>query len=114
MERPLSPFMFPTWYRFQITSALSILHRLTGICLGRGIDPAGLVARLGGCGRRIVCRDACLHRLADRAAAAVRLVDRLLLPLVQRHPAPLLGRRLRLRWPSAGEYVSAPRDRSTR
>ena len=31
MERPLSPFMFPTWYRFQITSTLSILHRLTGI-----------------------------------------------------------------------------------
>lgn len=25
MERPLSPSMFPTWYRFQITSALSIL-----------------------------------------------------------------------------------------
>ena len=33
MERPLSPFMFPIWYRFQITSALSILHRLTGIAL---------------------------------------------------------------------------------
>ncbi len=33
MERPLSPFMFPIWYRFQITSALSILHRLTGIGL---------------------------------------------------------------------------------
>jgi len=33
MERPLSPFMFPVWYRFQITSALSILHRLTGIAL---------------------------------------------------------------------------------
>ena len=33
MERPLSPFMFPVWYRFQITSALSILHRLTGIGL---------------------------------------------------------------------------------
>ena len=33
MERPLSPFMFPTWYRFQITSVLSILHRLTGIAL---------------------------------------------------------------------------------
>jgi succinate dehydrogenase / fumarate reductase cytochrome b subunit len=30
MNRPLSPFMFPTWYRFQITLALSILHRLTG------------------------------------------------------------------------------------
>lgn len=36
MQRPLSPFMFPTWYRFQITSALSILHRLTGIALAAG------------------------------------------------------------------------------
>jgi succinate dehydrogenase / fumarate reductase cytochrome b subunit len=36
MERPLSPFMFPTWYRFQITSALSIVHRLTGIGLTVG------------------------------------------------------------------------------
>jgi len=25
MERPLSPFMFPTWYRFQITSVVSIV-----------------------------------------------------------------------------------------
>jgi hypothetical protein len=25
MEGPLSPFMFPAWYRFQITSVLSIL-----------------------------------------------------------------------------------------
>src|SRR6201981_2976533 len=36
MERPLSPFMFPTWYRFQITSLLSILHRLAGIALAIG------------------------------------------------------------------------------
>jgi len=36
MERPLSPFMFPKWYRFQITSGLSILHRLTGIALSVG------------------------------------------------------------------------------
>ena len=36
MERPLSPFMFPVWYRFQITSALSILHRLSGIGLAVG------------------------------------------------------------------------------
>jgi succinate dehydrogenase / fumarate reductase cytochrome b subunit len=28
--------MFPRWYRFQITSALSILHRLTGIALSIG------------------------------------------------------------------------------
>jgi succinate dehydrogenase / fumarate reductase, cytochrome b subunit len=36
MERPQSPFMFSTWYRFQITSALSILHRLTSIALALG------------------------------------------------------------------------------
>jgi succinate dehydrogenase / fumarate reductase, cytochrome b subunit len=36
MERPISPFMLPMWYRFQITSALSILHRFTGIGLARG------------------------------------------------------------------------------
>ncbi len=36
MERPLSPFMFPRWYRFQMTSGLSILHRLTGIALALG------------------------------------------------------------------------------
>ena len=35
-QRPLSPFMFPIWYRFQMTSALSILHRLTGIALSVG------------------------------------------------------------------------------
>jgi len=37
MTRPLSPFMLPVWYRFQITSALSILHRLTGIALSVGL-----------------------------------------------------------------------------
>jgi len=36
MGRPLSPFMFPMWYRFQISSALSILHRLTGVGLAVG------------------------------------------------------------------------------
>ena len=36
VNRPLSPFMFPIWYRFQVTSALSILHRLTGIALAVG------------------------------------------------------------------------------
>jgi succinate dehydrogenase / fumarate reductase, cytochrome b subunit len=36
MERPLSPFMFPSWYHFQIGSALSILHRLAGIALSVG------------------------------------------------------------------------------
>ena len=36
VERPLSPFMFPIWYRFQITSTLSILHRFAGIALAVG------------------------------------------------------------------------------
>src|SRR5436190_13097616 len=36
MERPLSPLMFPTWYRFQITSILSILHRFAGVALSVG------------------------------------------------------------------------------
>ena len=54
MNRPLSPFMFPVWYRFQITSALSILHRLTGIASSRRLDPTGLVARFRGCWRRAV------------------------------------------------------------
>jgi succinate dehydrogenase / fumarate reductase cytochrome b subunit len=36
--RPTSPFLFPPTgtYRWQITSALSILHRLTGVALGLG------------------------------------------------------------------------------
>src|SRR5260370_4215848 len=36
MERPLSPFMSTTWYRYQISSLLSIVPRLTGIVLGVG------------------------------------------------------------------------------
>jgi hypothetical protein len=36
MERPLPPFMFPTWYRAQIASLLSILHRFAGIALAVG------------------------------------------------------------------------------
>jgi succinate dehydrogenase / fumarate reductase, cytochrome b subunit len=37
-SRPLSPFLFPPFgtYRWQVTSAMSILHRLTGIALGLG------------------------------------------------------------------------------
>src|SRR6202047_395143 len=52
MERPLSPFMFPTWYRFQITSLMSILHRLTGIALAVGsiVLAWGLIAVAAGGG----------------------------------------------------------------
>ena len=37
-SRPISPFMFPPFgtYRWQITSAMSILHRVTGVAMGVG------------------------------------------------------------------------------
>ena len=35
-ERPLSPFMLGQTYRFQLTSFMSILHRITGISLALG------------------------------------------------------------------------------
>lgn len=35
-ERPLSPFMLGQYYRWQLTSALSILHRLTGLAMALG------------------------------------------------------------------------------
>jgi len=36
VQRPLSPFMIGSYYRPQLTSVLSILHRITGLflCLG--------------------------------------------------------------------------------
>ncbi len=36
VQRPLSPFMLGSYYRPQLTSVLSILHRITGLilCLG--------------------------------------------------------------------------------
>ena len=36
--RPISPFLFPPFgtYRWQMTSAMSILHRATGVALGIG------------------------------------------------------------------------------
>ncbi|MBV9785755.1 MAG: succinate dehydrogenase, cytochrome b556 subunit [Acidisphaera sp.] len=36
VQRPLSPFMLGSAYRFQLTSLLSILHRLTGIAVSVG------------------------------------------------------------------------------
>jgi succinate dehydrogenase / fumarate reductase cytochrome b subunit len=89
MQRPLSPFMFPIWYRFQITSAPRFS---TGspVSLWRWLDAARLVACRRGGGWRVVCGDACFHRFADRDAAVVSLIGRLLLSPVQRHPAPRL------------------------
>jgi succinate dehydrogenase / fumarate reductase cytochrome b subunit len=35
-ERPLSPFMLGSLYRWQITSVMSFLHRATGVALSAG------------------------------------------------------------------------------
>lgn len=35
-QRPLSPFMLGQTYRFQLTSLMSILHRITGVALAVG------------------------------------------------------------------------------
>lgn len=35
-QRPLSPFMLGQYYRFQLTSALSFVHRMTGVGLSIG------------------------------------------------------------------------------
>jgi succinate dehydrogenase / fumarate reductase, cytochrome b subunit len=36
INRPLSPFMLGQYYRFQLTSVLSLLHRVTGVGLSVG------------------------------------------------------------------------------
>lgn len=35
-ERPLSPFMLGSYYRLQLTSVLSLLHRVTGVAASLG------------------------------------------------------------------------------
>jgi len=41
-DRPLSPFMIGPYYRPQISSMLSILHRITGFALAIGLVPFAL------------------------------------------------------------------------
>ena len=49
-NRPLSPFMLGQYYRFQFTSLLSIIHRITGIGLSIGtlLVAAWLIALAAG------------------------------------------------------------------
>lgn len=42
-QRPLSPFMLGPYYRLQLTSVLSFLHRITGIALAA----AGVAVAIG-------------------------------------------------------------------
>lgn len=48
--RPLSPFMLGQYYRFQLTSVLSLMHRVTGVGLSVGsvLLVAWLVSLAGG------------------------------------------------------------------
>lgn len=48
-KRPLSPFMLGSYYRFQLTSLTSLLHRVTGVMLALGslVLAAWLVAAAG-------------------------------------------------------------------
>ena len=50
VERPLSPFMLGQYYRFQLTSVLSLAHRVTGMGLSVGsfLLVAWLVSLAGG------------------------------------------------------------------
>src|SRR3984893_4239191 len=82
-------------------------------CAGCRLDAAGVVVSGRSRRWRDVCGDARVHRLADWAATVVGLVSRLLLSPVQRDPASLLGRRLRLRDPKRLSYWlrCARRDR---
>jgi succinate dehydrogenase / fumarate reductase cytochrome b subunit len=50
VQRPLSPFMLGQYYRFQLTSVLSLLHRVSGVGLSVGsvLLVGWLVALAGG------------------------------------------------------------------
>ena len=104
MERPLSPFMFPVWYRFQITSALSILHRLTGIGLAIGsiLLVWWLIAVAAG-GELF----AATHAFIASPIGMLLLFlwsARVLLSPLQRHPPSGPGRRIRLRDPETPSH----------
>lgn len=51
-KRPLSPFMLGSYYRFQLTSLSSLLHRATGVVLAVGslLFAAWLAAAAAGAG----------------------------------------------------------------
>ena len=93
-ERPLSPFM---QYRWQYTNTLSILHRITGILLSLCffVLVYWLAAAASGPERYAAA-------LADDWVAACPVAFHrrsvlILVPSAERHPAPVLGCRLRIR-----------------
>lgn len=70
-ERPISPFMLGPYYKPQITSVLSILHRITGVVLvviGAPILLWWLIA-LGQGEESYAAMQACLGGVAGRLAS---------------------------------------------
>lgn len=68
-KRPLSPFMIGPYYRPQLTSMMSILHRATGVVLALGslVVAAWLVAAAGSAETYAMFAD-CLASLPGRVA----------------------------------------------
>ena len=89
-QRPLSPFM---QYRWLYTNTLSILHRLTGILLSAGFLLLVYWLVAAARGPESYERGAVVPGVDPDAGRARRRAVELLLPLAERHPAPVLGRR---------------------
>ena len=87
--RPLSPHL--QIYRWQLTSVLSILHRITGVALAVGTLLLVYWLIAIGCRTGDVRDGASVHRLDRRTVAAVRLDGGALLSPGQRHPASAVG-----------------------
>ena len=108
-ERPLSPFMLGTYYRFQITSAMSLIHRVTGVVLSVGafLLTAWLVAIMMG-PEAYAKFAACANSVCGRIALA-GLVFSLIYHLLNglRHLAWDLGKGLSLKGLYAGGVTVA-------
>jgi succinate dehydrogenase / fumarate reductase cytochrome b subunit len=75
VQRPLSPFMLGSYYRPQLTSVLSILHRITGLilCLG-AMALIAWVAALASGPEAYARFEAFAHGLAGKALAVASVV----------------------------------------
>ena len=71
-ERPTSPFMLGQFYRFQITSMMSILHRISGVMLSFGaFGLAWWLLRMASGGDRAITAAAMLGSTAGMLALFV-------------------------------------------
>ena len=95
VHRPLSPHL--QVYRPQLTSVLSILHRATGIALSVGALYLAIWVIYAAASPETYALFQSFNVSIVGPHRARRLAVLRLLSPVQRHPAPVLGRGLRLR-----------------